>query len=339
MRRCIALLLFLWPSILFAQAEARVTIFDVKDLLGRSSPSGDAHGVLPTIKDIVDHLRARVDFSRDDRLDAASEDSGQLVVIAPQATIDKARVVLDQVRRAAPAYRVTIVSGSISDETRRHLELKDDKNPVFLSGYGGLVVGAELTVTSSETFRVATLRDDPENFRRDGQIRGEFSTLKIPHETADKDKNAPLPIEFRNGAFAQADIPAILATNVGAVRSRKFLTNYAIEKDIEGYPDGVPVPKFTIYEEGTLATFSILPSKDGKFSTLRIRFSVCAIDPVVETYETAWGKIRVPRVKRNALESTLTMPRKGTVLIPAPDWSNVVLIAVHARDAEETEKK
>lgn len=339
MKRFIALVIFLLPPISLAQDDARVTIFEVRDLLGRTSTLDGEREVAPTMKDLVDYLKGRIELSSDDRLDAASEGSGNLVVVAPPSTIEKTRTVLDRIRRRTPAYRVTIVSGAISDETRKHLELSKDKNPAFLSGYGGLIVGTEWTMTSSEISRIVEFRDDPATSGRDGQIRGEFSTLKIPHESAGKDKNAPRPIEFRNGVFAQADIPAVLATDVGAARSRKFLTNYAVEKDVEGCPEGVPVPKFTSYEEGTLATFSILPSKDGKFSTLRLRFSVCAIDPVVETYDTEWGKIRVPKVKRNTLESTLTLPRNGTVLIPAPDWSNVVFVAVHPLDAEDTEKK
>lgn len=339
MKRWVLFLLTLGPMLASAQSETRIVIFDVKDLVGQRTPTGTARAVDPTVRDIVEHLKERVEFKADERVEIASEGADNIVLFASPPTIEKARTVLDAVRSKRPAYRVTIVGGTMPEATRKRLDLTQDRSPKFLTGYGELIEGTEWTVTMSESSRVVTLRDNLAGLRGDGSLRGEFLKFSMPHESAGKDPNAPPPIEFEKGSFASADVPAIVSSEIGAVRSRKFLTNLGVEKDVEGHPDGVPVPQFTTYEEGTRATISIIPSKDGKLATMKLRFDLCAIDPVVDVYDTERGRIWMPKVKRNTLEATISVPQKATVLVPAPDWTNFVMISINALEPADAEKK
>ena len=135
---------------------------------------------------------------------------------------------------------------------------------------------------------------------------------------------AKLLKEVKNSEHgATISSPSILANpfakaQVSIGHPRCFVESYELKREVEGYPQGLYIPKLKVVEEGiTITTFLMPHDLSGKFIGLHIALRSTALARPPKLIKTPAGPTHEVVIRTREVATLVTIPKKQHVLIDA----------------------
>lgn len=254
------------------EAQGQVLeLYDVRDLVAPKRP----------VEDLAELLRANLALGAEDPNESVHAVSGTLVVRARPADQRRVREFLEDLRRALPQVKVTILG--CLDMPR--------------------LAGADLAAPTVNGVRLTSLPSGQVGAVRAALHAGD-RLVPLPYRTGGGEGQVVLQGDVQarqHGPVAEDEV-----VSGGSSRDRTWLVGYDEVTGVEGHPAGVVVPRLETLREGVDVECSYSWIRlDGESRRLRVkaRARLSTVPRPVATRETTHGSVHAPEPETRTVDA------------------------------------
>lgn len=285
------------------KAEASARIYDVRDMLRKGADESEEDAI--NIEDFAAFARDAGGLAES----AVKVGSGRslLVITANDAAHEAVQRAFENWRKGrTEPYSLLVISGRLVTPI-----------PGLDTAAGDVPVALVDALAGIDIVKPAVRSAGDPLAAKNVVVRFEQVKLHFAAENGKADSSASV----ENGWVGRIELSPLTARTLDFAKTRKFVTGYRVERDVEGHPDGLAVPEITTVKDGLTIRAVVVPEPTGDPKArprvkLTLKIEESTIAPEIKERSTPEGMIRTPTVSKRTTETSIILEKDRPVAFP-----------------------